>query len=229
MARRIFADRIAAGKELARAVMARNVPFPAISLGLPRGGVPIAFEIARRLEIPLDVLVVRKIGMPGQPELAIGAIAPGGIIVREPDGYPQMVDSFSFERLARSERKELERRNRVYRAGLLPLELEGKTAILADDGIATGASMLAAVRSARALGASRVIVASPIASDEGAALVAAEADDLVAISIPAQLRSVGEWYEHFEQLEDSDVCDLLAASRATQRPLASSLRETAAE
>jgi predicted phosphoribosyltransferase len=229
MATRIFADRTTAGKQLARAILARNMPFPAISLGLPRGGVPIAFEIARRLEIPLDVLVVRKIGMPGQPELAIGAIAPGGVIVREPDGYPLMIDSFSFERLARSERKELERRNRVYRAGLLPLELKGKTVILADDGIATGSSMLAAIRSARVLGADRVIAASPIVSEEGAALVAAEADDLIAIRIAAQLGSVGEWYEHFEQLEDSEVCELLAASRMTSPALTSAFRETAAD
>ena len=186
-------------------------------LGLPRGGVPVAHEIARALEAPLDVMLVRKVGMPGQPELAIGAVAAGGIVVHDRTlerEYPGI--AAAFERVAAEERRELSRRERVYRAGLAPLFLEGKTVLLVDDGLATGSTMLAAVRAARAAGAGAVVVAVPVASAQAAALVGAEADELVILQIPAMLFAIGEWYERFEQLEDDEVCRILELHRRSQ-------------
>ena len=186
-------------------------------LGLPRGGVPVAHEIARALEAPLDVMLVRKVGMPGQPELAIGAVAAGGIVVHDRTlerEYPGI--AAAFECVAAEERRELSRRERVYRAGLAPLFLEGKTVLLVDDGLATGSTMLAAVRAARAAGAGAVVVAVPVASAQAAALVGAEADELVILQIPAMLFAIGEWYERFEQLEDDEVCRILELHRRSQ-------------
>ena len=168
---------------------------PILVLGLPRGGVPVAYEVALALRAPLDVLVVRKIGMPGQPELAIGAVAAGGIIVREPGsvGHLAALDT-RFEQLAQRELAELDRRERAYRAGLPPLDLRGQTVVLVDDGLATGATMVAAVRAARAAGAAFVIVAAPVASDEAAAVVGAEADQLAILQVPPLLFAIGAWY-----------------------------------
>jgi predicted phosphoribosyltransferase len=211
---RVFADRAAAGQALA-AELARSMPgAPLVILGLPRGGVPVAFPIAEALGAPLDVMVVRKVGMPGQPELAIGAVASGGVTVREPSAaaYAAGVEP-AFERLAAKERIELERRERTYRGGLPPLELTGQHVILVDDGLATGSTMLAAVRAARQGGAASVTVAAPVASREAAALVGAEADALALLQTPAALFSIGEWYENFEQLEDEEVCRLLKENR----------------
>jgi predicted phosphoribosyltransferase len=159
-------------------------------------------------------MVVRKIGMPGQPELAIGAIAAGGIVVREPDTqYRYAGLDLPFDHLARQERVELERRERKYRADLPPLELHGHTVVLVDDGLATGATMIAALRAARKAGATSIVVAAPVASDEAAALVGGEADDLVILETPAWLSSIGEWYGRFEQVEDEEVCRILALAR----------------
>lgn len=218
----LFADRTAAGIELAHAMRKLDLQPPVVVLGLPRGGVPVAYEIARALHAPLDVMVVRKIGMPGQPELAVGAIASGNVVVREQSRYSLAMGSVTFERLAQQERVELKRRERTYRAGLPPLKLDGKTVVLADDGIATGATMLAALRAARQAGARAVIVATPVASDEAAALIAGEADRTVILKIPAFLTSIGEWYERFGQLEDAEVCELL--ERAHAPPAAVRLR-----
>ena len=213
-----FADRRAAGVELARAVRGLQLDGPLVVLGLPRGGVPVAFEVARALGAPLDVLVVRKIGMPGQPELAIGAIASGNIILREPGTITHWGgDQGAFAALAAREQPELERRERTYRRGLPALELKGKTVVLVDDGLATGATMLAAVRAARQARARFVIVAAPLASPEAAALVGAEADRVAVLQTPPHLRSIGEWYGDFTQLEDDDVREILTRAHATQR------------
>jgi len=143
----VFADRADAGAALAAQMQRRSLPQPVVVLALPRGGVPVAREIARALGAPLDVMLVRKVGMPGQPELAIGAVAAGDIVVHDralEREYPGI--AAAFERVAAEERLELARRERVYRAGLPPLALAGKTVVLVDDGLATGSTMLAAVR-----------------------------------------------------------------------------------
>jgi putative phosphoribosyl transferase len=219
---RVFANRAAAGAELARALKRRILKPPVMVLGLPRGGVAVAAPVARALRAALDVIVVRKVGMPGQPELAIGAIAPPGILVREPrvadelTEYDDLHDT-AFERAASEERRELERREQLYRRGLPPLDLSGRTAILVDDGLATGSTMLAAIRAARAAKAARVVVAAPVASPHAAALVAAEADETVFLETPP-LFAISQWYGEFEQLNDQEVCRLLALARGSPAP-----------
>jgi len=209
-----FIDRSAAGVQLAAAIR-RLKPRPPLSvLGLPRGGVTVAFEVARILKAPLDVLVVRKIGMPGQREFAIGAIAWGGIVMRDPAAARFGPDERAFEELVRHERHELERREHLYRGGLPSLDLHGTTAVLVDDGLATGSTMLAAVRAARHAGATRVIAAAPVASEEASARVAEEADQLAILLTPPFLQSVGEWYEDFTQVEDDEVRELLRRARS---------------
>jgi putative phosphoribosyl transferase len=217
---RVFADRAEAGLALAREMQRRDLPPPALVLALPRGGVPVAHEVARVLNAPLDVMLVRKVGMPGQPELAIGAVASGDIVVRDHVSEREIPGiAEAFDRIAAVERHELRRREQVYRAGLAPLALEGKTVILVDDGLATGSTMLAAVRAARAGGATAVVVAAPVASPQAAQLLRNEADELVILQIPAMLCAIGEWYERFEQLEDDEVCRLLEQQRRN-RPAA---------
>ena len=212
-----FADRRQAGRLLAEQVCRLALPPPILVLGLPRGGVPVAYEVARALAAELDVLVVRKIGMPGQPELAIGAIAAGGIVVREPsvEQFPGL--AARFEQLVQRERPELERRERAYRGDKPPFDLHGRTVVLVDDGLATGATMLAAIRAARKAGAAHVAVAAPVASDEAAALVTAEADDVAIVQTPALLMGVGAWYRDFEQIEDAEVRRLLDQEPASSR------------
>jgi putative phosphoribosyl transferase len=210
----VFPNRAAAGAALAREIQQRPLQKPVLVLALPRGGVPVAYEVARVLDAPLDVMLVRKVGMPGQPELAIGAVASGDIVVHERTierEIPGIAEA--FEHIAAQERRELVRREQVYRAGLAPLQLAGKTVVLVDDGLATGSTMLAAVRAARAGGAAAIVVAAPVASPQAAQLLAAEADELVILQIPAMLFAIGEWYERFEQLEDAEVCQLLELHR----------------
>jgi len=210
---RIFHDREAAGVELGAALAKLGLTAPLMVLGLPRGGVPVAFHVARRLQAPLDVYLVRKIGMPGQPEFAIGAIAMGDILV----WHPHYSDSGSaLSRVVHEERLELARRGRTYRSGRPPLDLEGQTVILVDDGLATGLTMLAAVRGAMQAGAARTIAAAPVASPEAAALVEAEGAEVVAVQTPRNLSSIGEWYERFEQLDDAEVLRFLKSPRPHQ-------------
>jgi putative phosphoribosyl transferase len=206
-----FANRRAAGLALAAAVSALDLEPPVVVLGLPRGGVPVAREVARVLRAPLDVLLVRKIGMPGHPELAIGAIATGGVVVHEPlaESYIASFDT-TFGQLVASERRELMRRERAYRDHLPPLDLTGRTAVLVDDGIATGSTMLAAVRAAKRAHARRVVVAAPVSSPEAGASISAEADEVVVLRTPRWLRAIGDWYDDFHQLEDEDVRALLS-------------------
>ena len=210
-----FADRAAAGVALGRELQRRALRPPLIVLALPRGGVPVAYEVARILHAPLDVMVVRKIGMPGQPEFAIGAIASGGIVVREPDMEKEFPDlAESFDRLANEQRIELERRERIYHSAADALELTGKSAILVDDGLATGFTMLAAVRAARKAGADTILAAAPIASPQAAALVRREADATVILQTPATLFAIGQWYRDFGQLDDAEVRRLLNLSQS---------------
>jgi len=209
----IFEDRSTAGIALARELQQQLLPPPVLVLGLPRGGVPVAYEVARLLDAPLDVMLVRKLGMPGQPELAIGAIASGNVVVGEPQLTPVIPE---LNDLVEAQRRELERRERAYRPGLPPLELQGRTAILVDDGLATGYTMLAAIHAARKAGAARIVVGAPVASPEAAKLVRGEADRVVILETPAAMFAVGDWYRHFEQLEDAEVCRLLELNRTNR-------------
>lgn len=207
---RLFADRSEAGRALAYLVQKLKLPPPFIVLGLARGGVPVAYEVAQALNAPLDVLVVRKIGMPGQPELAIGAIASGNIIVREPGAAAYVEElGVAFDSLVEKARQELERREQAYRSSSPRLKLSGKTVVLVDDGLATGATMLAAVRAVREAGAAEIVVAAPIASSEAVTMLKSEANAVAILRTPPMLLAIGEWYENFDQVSDSEVRDLL--------------------
>jgi putative phosphoribosyl transferase len=220
---RIFPDRAAAGAALGRELKRRQFKAPLIVLGLPRGGVPVADEVAQLLKAPLDVMLVRKIGMPGQRELAMGAIASGNVLVHEPH-LEKLIPAETFDRVVKEQRRELERRERLFRGGRPPLELTGKTVILVDDGLATGSTMLAAVRAARQAHAAEIVVTAPVASREAADLVRAEADRVVILETPAALFAIGQWYQDFEQIEDDQVIRLLA--RANLRDLATEEERT---
>jgi predicted phosphoribosyltransferase len=193
----------------------------AIVLGLPRGGVPVAFEIAETLGAPLDVFVVRKLGVPGHEELALGAIASGGVRVVNRRVVEQLsIPLDRVEAIAADEGRELARRERGYRGERPPPDLTGRTVILVDDGLATGATMLAAIRAVRQQRPARVVVAVPVAPQEVCEALRREADDLACLLTPAVFRSVGTWYDDFSQTSDDEVRALLRA--ATRAPIRSS-------
>jgi putative phosphoribosyl transferase len=211
----IFEDRTSAGRLLAEKLHAYHRHRAAIVLGLPRGGVPVAFEVARRLELALDVLVVRKLGVPWQPELAFGALGAGGVRVLDPEIVQGMgISEEELEEVVARELAELERRERAFRGERPTLDLKQRTVILVDDGIATGATMRAATKAARLLGASRIIVAAAVAAVETYEELRTEADEVVCLAVPDPFYSVGSWYRSFPQLEDQAVRDLLARSAA---------------
>ena len=208
-----FADRSDAGRRLAQPLLAYRGP-DAVVLGLPRGGVPVAAEVAVALGAPLDVLVVRKLGVPRQPELAFGAIGEGGIRVLNESVLRQ--GGLTPEDLAaveEAERAELDRRLRRYRGGAAGLPLAGKVAIIVDDGFATGATARAAALVARASGASRVILAAPIGAPDTVAGLADVADDVVCLVMPPGFVAVGQGYRDFGQTADDEVCELLERAR----------------
>lgn len=210
---RTFADRTQAGKALADAVVKRKLIRPLLVLALPRGGVPVAFEVARRLAAPLDVLVVRKIGIPGQSELAIGAIAAGGVTVRN-DMLPQhLLSEEDFQRLASREMAELQRREALYRAGMTPMQLRGVNVVLVDDGLATGSTMRAAIAAVRKSGARSVLVAAPVASEQAQAMIADMADECVFLAVPPVFGAVGEFFGRFDQVDDEEVIALMERAR----------------
>ncbi len=210
----IFKDREDAGRVLARDLADLQGREDLVVLALPRGGVPVGFEVARKLHAPLDVFIVRKLGVPGHEELAMGAIASGGVIVLNDEvvwrlNIPkQMIDTVIQE-----ERRELERREQAYRDGRPPIDVRGKTAILVDDGLATGASMKAAVEGLRARGPARIIVAVPVAAPETCASFQELVDHVLCAETPEPFFGVGVWYEDFSQTTDEEVRDLLARSR----------------
>jgi len=212
---RIYADRADAGRTLATALESHRGAADTIVLGLPRGGVPVAHEIAAELGLPLDVLVVRKLGLPWQPELAMGAIASGGALVLNDEVVRHLGGrDDAFEAVRTKEQGELERRERDYRGDRPPLDLRDRTGILVDDGLATGATMEAAVRALQALGARRVVVAVPVASPEARDRIAAVADEVVCLAAPMFFSAVGQWYRDFGQTSDAEVRDLLAKAHA---------------
>jgi predicted phosphoribosyltransferase len=215
----LFADRRMAGRLLARclrdALAGAEHPLGEaaggpVVLALPRGGVAIAREVADALAMPVDVLVTRKIGHPFQPELGVGAIAEGG----EPVYDELLLSKLGLTRsvlhpVAERERAELNRRVRVYRGGRPPPDVAGRPVILVDDGLATGVTARAALRSLRARSAGRTVLAVPVAAPASMAALSGEADDLIALAAPATFKAVGEWYSSFRQLTDSDVLELL--------------------
>jgi predicted phosphoribosyltransferase len=211
----LYRDRRDGGRKLATELMKYADRPDVIVLGLPRGGVPVAFEVAQALRAPLDVYVVRKLGVPGHRELAMGAIASGGVLVVHTSVVERLgVPSDRIEEVAAEERIELERRERIYRQGRGPLVVQGRTAILVDDGLATGSSMIAAVSALRAAGPSFIVVAVPIAAPEICREVGTFADEIVCPETPASLMAIGHWYEDFSQTSDDEVRALLASGNA---------------
>lgn len=208
-----FRDRVDAGRILARALAAYAGTPELLVLALPRGGVPVAFEVARALRAPLDVFVVRKLGMPGHEEYAIGAIASGGVMVVNDEAVQAFgITQAELDAVASEERLELERRERSYRGGRPPPDVRGKTVILVDDGLATGSTMRAAVAALRLEGVRRLVVAVPTGAPETCDEIGALVDDLICAITPEPFQAVGLWYEDFGQTTDEEVRDLLAAS-----------------
>lgn len=206
-----FKDRTDAGRELAGRLKRYRGDPSAVVLALPRGGVPVGFEVAVALEVPLDVFLVRKLGVPGHEELALGAIASGGVRVLNHDVlYMTGIDEQGIDAIVEKEQQELERREQAYRAGKGAVEIEGRTVILVDDGLATGASMLAAARAVRKLRPRRLIIAVPVAAAETCEQFRREADEIVCAETPTPFQAVGLWYDDFSQTTDEEVRHLLA-------------------
>ena len=207
----VFRDRRDAGRVLARH-LARyaNVP-EVLVLGLPRGGVPVAYEVAAALHVPLDVHVVRKLGFPGHEELAVGAIASGGSVILDQDLSGGLTKA-QLDAVIRREFAELNRRESIYRIARPALSVKGKIVILVDDGLATGATMHAAVRSVRSLGAKRIVVAVPVSSQQAIDSFRGEADEVVAAQIPDAFCAVGLYYDDFRQTSDEEVEALLRST-----------------
>ena len=215
---RVFADRQEAGRLLADELHKYKRRDDVVVLGLPRGGVPVAREVARALHAPLDVLIVRKLGAPGQEELAIGAIGEGGVrVLNEELVRSLMIGAGEIARIAALEEKELRRRVSAYRKGHEALDVENKTAIVVDDGVATGATMRAGLQAVRAMGASKVVAAAPVGAADSVASLETEADEVVVLETPAWLSAVGQWYENFDQTSDDEVRAILAQSREEKR------------
>ena len=206
-----FKNRTEAGQALATRLTSFANRTDLLVLALPRGGVPVAAEVAKKLNAPLDVFVVRKLGLPGHPELAMGAIATGGVRVFNGDVINSLrIPDEVVNAVTAEEYEELLRRERVYRDDLPPPEVEGKTVIIVDDGIATGSTMIAAVAALRQLGAGRIVVAAPVIARSTFYLIHNAADEVAAVIAPEEFYGVGQWYEDFSQTTDEEVRALLA-------------------
>jgi putative phosphoribosyl transferase len=216
----IFQDRTDAGRQLAENLLSYDGRDDVIVLALPRGGVPVAFEVAQRLGVPLDVFVVRKLGVPGHEELAMGAIASGDVRVLNEDVLYVLPDAQSIvEMVTAIEREELKRRERDYRSDRPAPEVRERTVILVDDGLATGATMRAAAAALRQQGAAKIIVAVPVGAPSTCPEIRSVADEVVCLQTPGSFMGVGQYYEDFSQTTDEEVRDLLAAS-ASNKPKA---------
>jgi putative phosphoribosyl transferase len=216
---RRFRDRAEAGQRLAQLLAAFADRPDVIVLALPRGGVPVAFAVAQALHAPLDVLVVRKLGLPGQEELAMGAIAVGGVRVLNDDVIQDLrIPQDVIDHVTAREHAELERRERVYRGGRPTPLLRGQTVILVDDGLATGTTMRAAIAAIRAQRPARLVVAIPVAAAESLAALRPLVDALVWVIAPEPFDALGLWYEDFAPTTDAEVCALLARDAPALRP-----------
>ena len=213
----MFADRTAAGRDLGRRLAEAGIGGQVVVLGLPRGGIPVASEVAAALNAPVDALVVRKLGAPFNPELALGAIAYGGVTVYNDELLEQLgLDESQLEPIRARELEELERRERTYRADRPPLAIAGTTVVIVDDGMATGATMHAAVVATRALAPARIVVAVPTAAIDAVERLERVADQVVALATPEPYFGVGAWYAQFPQLTDDEVVAALAAAHAAR-------------
>lgn len=211
---RMFHDRRHAGELLAARLGKYRERKETILLALPRGGVPVAAAVARVLALPLDVLLVRKIGAPFEPELAVGAVAGDGFVVLDEETIAAMqISRAALESVIAAERNELLRRERLYRDDRSPLVLEGQTAILVDDGLATGYTMLAAVRAVRRQRPASIVAAVPVAPQETLDRLRGEADEVVCVYIPERLVAVGQFYQDFSQVSDKQVREQLARDK----------------
>ena len=211
---RLFQDRIEAGRALARLLEAYADRRDVLILALPRGGVPVAFEVARALHAPLDIFVVRKLGLPSNEELAMGALASGNVRVLN----DEVVGSFGIterviEAVASKEQVELERRERLYRGDAPFPGLSGKTIVLVDDGVATGSTMRAAVAALRQQNPARIVVAVPVAPPSTCTILRNEADEVISVATPEPFYAVGQWYRIFDQTSDAQVRDLYERSK----------------
>ena len=219
-----FHDRIDAGRRLAASLSTYANRHDVVVLALPRGGVPVAVEVARALGAPLDVFLVRKLGVPGHPELAMGAIAAGGVRVLSQDLIDQLgIPSALVEQVAVRERLELERRDRLYHGDRLMPVLADRIVIVIDDGLATGSTMEAAVAALRVHKPSRIVVAAPVGAVETCHRLKQLADDVVCTETPVPFNAVGQWYERFDQVRDEDVVELLRAAPPPRINLQSSI------
>ena len=220
-AERTFGDRRDAGRRLAELLLRSRPVGDIVVLGLPRGGVPVAWEIARALDATLDVFLVRKLGTPGHPELAMGAIASGSTRVINEDVVNALgIAPEQIEAVARREQSELERRDAVYRQGRVLTPLTNRTVILVDDGLATGSTMKAAVQAVKQHAPARVLVAVPVGAPETCRALREIADEVICTETPSSFSAVGQWYRDFSQTTDDEVIALLKG-RPEGRPLPS--------
>jgi len=218
---RVFKDRRDAGIQLAHELQRVAEASDVVVLALPRGGVPIGYEIATRLGVPLDVLIVRKLGVPQHPELAMGAIASGGVELLNRELVDRLrIGEDEIEDVVHAERRELARREQLYRGVRGTYDVSRRTALLVDDGLATGSTMVAAVAAVRARDPARVVVAVPVAAPQACEMLRAHADDVICLLTPQHLYAVSTWYEDFGQTSDEEVRELLVAA---ERQLPSAL------
>lgn len=209
-----FANRIDAGRRLAEALGDYEGRGDVVVYGLPRGGVPVAAEVASALDAPLDVLVVRKLGVPGQPELAMGAVASGGVRVLNQEILRQLhVEEDQIDRITEEQRHEVRERENRFRGDADAPDVRGKTALVIDDGIATGSTMRASVEALRELGPERIVVAAPVASYSACENMEEVADEVICLETPSPFHAVGAWYEKFDQTSDAEVKQFLEQAR----------------
>jgi putative phosphoribosyl transferase len=218
----LFHDRTDAGCRLGSALAHYARRNDVVVLALPRGGVPVAFEVARLLQAPLDIFIVRKLGVPSEPELAMGAVASGGVRVLNQEVLRNLqIAEQTIERVAVLELQEIERRERVYREGRSALSLNGKIAVLVDDGLATGSSMRAAARALKLQSPAKIVVAIPVAASATRDEIGREVDEVVCLATPEPFYAVGQWYRDFTQTTDEEVHELLRRAAGLYSSLAS--------